>query len=238
MIDRLSAERVTVTDRPPTVAVWDLPIRVFHWLLTALVITSWTCAQIGGNAMEIHELSGLTILTLVLFRILWGFFGSHHARFANFVRGIGTTRRYLQSLRQGKPVTSSGHNPLGAWSVLAMLGCLLVQAGTGLFSNDDIMMEGPLVKWISKDTSDFITRIHHTNSSVLLALIVLHTSAVLFYLIARRDNLITPMITGGKQAAGALSNGGHRGLLVRAAVLFAACAVTVYLLVHGWPAGS
>lgn len=225
---------MTVTDRSPTVPVWDLPIRVFHWLLTALVITSWTCAQIGGNAMEIHELSGLTILTLVLFRILWGFFGSHHARFANFVRGIGATRRYLQSLRQGKPAKSIGHNPLGAWSVLAMLGCLLVQAGTGLFSNDDIMMEGPLVKWISKDTSDFISKVHEINFNVLLALVILHVGAVLFYRFVKRDDLITPMITGKKQVAGDSAGGEHRGagLLVRAAFLWAACAVTVYLLVR------
>ncbi len=222
-------------DGPPCrgVPVWDLPIRVFHWLLVALVITSWTCAQIGGNAMEIHELSGLTILTLVLFRILWGFFGSHHARFANFVRGIGTTRRYFQSLRKGKPAQSIGHNPLGAWSVLAMLVCLLVQAGTGVFSNDDIMMEGPLMKWISKDTSDFISKIHEINFNVLLALIIVHLAAVLFYRFVKRDDLITPMITGKKQVAGDSARSEHgAGLLVRAAFLWAACAVTVYLLVR------
>lgn len=208
-------------------------MRLFHWLLVVLVITSWTCAQIGGNAMEIHESSGLAILTLVLFRILWGFFGSHHARFANFVRGPGALWRYFLSLRAARPLAFVGHNPLGAWSVLAMLACLLVQAGTGLFSNDDIMMEGPLVKWISKDASDAITRIHHANSSVLLALIVLHTGAVLYYLIAKRDNLIAPMITGRKQVADNSASTEHAGgLLPQAAILLAACVAAVYFLVR------
>jgi cytochrome b len=229
----VSTEQLKGGSKPPPVLVWDLALRLFHWVLVLLVITSWTCAQIGGNAMEIHELSGFAILTLVLFRVLWGFFGAYHARFANFVRGPSAMWRYFQSLRTAKPLAFAGHNPVGAWSVLAMLACLLVQAGTGLFSNDDIMMEGPLVKWISKDASDVITRIHHANSSALLALIVVHTSAVLYYLIAKRDNLIVPMITGRKHLAQDSDGAGHaRGLLLRAALLCAACAAAVYFLVR------
>jgi cytochrome b len=226
-------ERVTKSDTPRTVAVWDLPTRVFHWLLVALVITSWICAEIGGNAMQIHELSGFTVLTLVLFRILWGFFGSHHSRFANFVRGLAATKHYVRSLLRGDAVSSVGHNPLGAWSVLAIMVCLLVQTGTGLFSNDDIMTEGPLMKWISKDTSDVISKIHGINFNVLLVLIVLHVGAVLFYLIHKRENLITPMITGKKQVANDSDDHEYKvGVLVRAAIIWSACAVMVYILVR------
>ncbi|MFN0314119.1 MAG: cytochrome b/b6 domain-containing protein [Burkholderiales bacterium] len=228
----MSAEQAKEGVKAPTVFVWDLALRLFHWLLVVLVVISWTCAQIGGNAMEYHELSGLAILALVLFRILWGFCGGHHARFGNFVRGPRAAWRYLQALRASKAPASVGHNPLGAWSVLAMLVCLSVQAGTGLFSNDDIMMEGPLVKWISKDVSDLVTRIHHANSSVLLALIVLHLAAVLYYLVAKRDNLITPMITGRKQLAGESTNARREVVMVRAAVLCAACAAAVYFLIR------
>ena len=182
-----------------TLRVWDLPVRLFHWALVALVLVSFTTAQIGGNAMQYHEWSGLTILTLVLFRVLWGFAGSTYARFGAFLRGPRSALDYARTLLRGRPAFHAGHNPLGGWMILLLLASLLVQAGTGLFANDDIMIEGPLVKHVSKETSDLLTRIHHFNFNVLAALVTVHVGAALYYLRAKRENLILPLVTGRKQ---------------------------------------
>jgi len=219
---------------PGKIFVWDLPLRLFHWLLAILITVSWISVTSGGNAMQIHVLSGYTVLTLLLFRILWGFFGGTHARFSAFVRSPRAAIRYLRALRGDGSPPHLGHNPAGAWSVLAMLTVLLVQVGTGLFSNDDIATEGPLAKLISKAVSDRITGIHHLNVKILYALIGLHLSAVAFYFFHRRENLVKPMFTGFKDAsAGA---GGEtapaRGRTWVAALLLAACAAAVYVLVH------
>ncbi len=212
------------------VLVWDLPLRLFHWLLVLLVITSVVSVEIGGNAMQIHMLSGYTILTLVLFRILWGFLGSTHARFASFVRGPAAVIAYLGALRRKDASGHLGHNPAGAWSVVLMLAVLLVQASTGLFSNDDIDTEGPLANLVSKALSDRITSVHHFNSTVLYVLIGLHLSAVAYYFFYKRENLIKPMFTGFKEA-GTGETAQHRVRTWLAALLLAACAGGVYVLV-------
>lgn len=216
--------------RPPRlVRTWDLPVRLFHWLLVALVAISFTTAQIGGNAMQYHEWSGLTILTLVLFRVLWGFAGSTHARFSDFVRGPRAALDYARTLMRGRPPFHAGHNPLGGWMILLLLASLLVQAGTGTFANDDIMIEGPLAKHVSKEASDLLTRIHHINFNVLAALVTVHVGAALFYLWGKRENLILPLITGRKQApAGAPLQDRRGGPVWLALVLLAACAGVVW----------
>jgi cytochrome b len=219
--------------RPSTVRVWDIPVRIFHWLLVALIIVSFTTAQIGGNAMQIHEFSGFTILTLVLFRLLWGVFGSTYARFSELVRHPRQAIQYARSLRRGRPPSFAGHNPLGGWMIVALLLCLLVQTGTGLFANDDIMTEGPLFDWVSKRTSDVLSDIHGINFYVLLVLVVLHVAAALYYLWGRHENLILPLLTGRKQLREAQDIPESRGgPLWLALLLLAACAVGVYLLVR------
>jgi cytochrome b len=187
-----------VLEARATNTVWDLPVRIFHWALVLLVISQIVTATIGGNAMEYHELGGYTILTLVLFRILWGFTGGTHARFGDFVRGPGAVARYAHRLIKGTAESHRGHNPLGGWSVVLMLVSLLVQAVTGLFANDDVMMEGPLAKHVSDDASALFTAIHDINAAILLTLISLHIVAVFFYLFRRKQNLIGPMFTGRK----------------------------------------
>jgi cytochrome b len=180
------------------ILVWDIPTRLFHWLLVALVTVSFVTGKIGPTAMHYHEYSGVAILMLVLFRCGWGFVGSEPSRFRSFLRGPSAVIRYASTLFQRRPARHLGHNPLGGWSVILLLICLLVQAGTGLFANDDILTEGPLFDWISKDASDWLTGIHHLNRSVLVGLITIHVGAVLFYLIYKKENLIFPMITGFK----------------------------------------
>lgn len=209
------------------VRVWDLPTRLFHWALAVLVGLSFASAKVGGAWIQWHFYSGYAILTLITFRLLWGFAGTRYARFANFVRGPRAIAAYLRS----RP-TLPGHNPLGALSVVAMLLCLLVQASSGLFATDDIASEGPLTKLVSNSTAALLTRIHRWNEKVLLALTALHLAAVFYYLLARRRNLIVPMLTGNQQAHGAPAARDDDAMRVRAAVLLAVAAGLVAYLVN------
>ncbi len=185
-------------DRPVKIAVWDLPTRLFHWLLVVLVAVSFTTGAIGGNAMLYHEWSGFAILNLLVFRIIWGFVGSRVSRFNDFVKGPAAVWRYATALFRGDRERCMGHNPMGGWSVLALLLALVIQVATGLFANDDIITEGPLYLWVSKPVSDWLTHVHRLNRFLIVLLVVTHVSAVLFYLWGKRENLIKPMITGTK----------------------------------------
>jgi cytochrome b len=213
------------------IPVWDLPLRLFHWSLTLLVICQITTAGIGGNAMQWHALGGYAILTLIGFRLLWGFFGGTHARFRDFVRSPSAVARYARSLHSGPALSHRGHNPLGGWSVLALLASLAVQATTGLFANDDVMMEGPLAKRVSGRVSEIATAVHDVNAIVLLALIALHIAAILFYLFAKKQNLILPMLTGRKPSATAEPSAAY-GSPVLAALLLGCSAAAVYFLIR------
>jgi cytochrome b len=211
--------------------VWDLPVRIFHWALVLLILFSWWSGKEGGNLMQYHMWSGYAILTLGLFRLAWGVAGSSSARFTSFVRGPRAALAYLRTLPERRAGVHIGHNPLGGWSVVLMLVCILLQAGTGLFANDDIVTEGPLYKLVSKDTSDFLTSIHYYNFYVLLALIAAHIGAVLFYVFYKADNLIKPMFTGYKLRA----RGDAAPRIAStwlAAVLVAVAACAVYLIVR------
>lgn len=217
---------------PVATRVWDLPLRVVHWLMVALLIVLVATAKIGGDAIDWHIRAGEMMLTLVLFRILWGFWGSHHARFSGFVRGPRVVLAYTRSLLQPPHAAFVGHNPLGGWMVLLLLGALLVQASTGLFSNDDIATEAPLARFISKDLSDVISTFHRRDAWFVLALAGVHVAATLFYLIRFKENLIRPMIDGVKQLPGRSVDVGSGGAtLARAGALFALCALAVWLLV-------
>lgn len=215
------------------ILVWDLPERLFHWLLALLVVVSLVSAKIGGNAMQYHLLSGYTVLTLVLFRILCGFLGGTHARFSSFVRGPAAVIAYLRGLVRSRTGQQHSHNPAGARAVMAMLALLLVQAGTGLFANDDIAAEGPLARLISKALSDRVTGIHHLSVKLLFALVGVHVSAVVFHFFYNRENLLKPMLTGFKEAAPDANGAAQEpGSIWLAAVLFATCAGAVYLLIR------
>lgn len=196
-----------MTEKPEasrTVKVWDLPTRLFHWTLVGLMIVQWLSAENSGT-MNYHVWGGYAVLVLVLFRLIWGVVGSETARFGDFVRGPGAALAYVKALLRGETPLYRGHNPMGGWSIVLMLILLLVQAGTGLFANDDILIEGPLYSWVSKDTSDWLTGIHHFNFNLLLAVIALHVAAVLFYLLVKRENLIHPMLSGRKRLPPALA---------------------------------
>ncbi len=211
--------------------VWDLPTRLFHWLIVFLLAVSFVTADMGGNAMTWHMRAGYAILGLLLFRIAWGIFGGETARFSSFVRGPSAVVQYARDLLKKDSASHLGHNPLGGWSIIAMMAALLVQAGTGLFASDDIFIEGPLYPWVSKATSDLLTRIHRFNPWVIVALVTIHVLAVFFYLVYKRENLIGPMITGRKRWTA-----GHAeppaGSLTTAAVIAGIVGILVYLLVR------
>jgi len=211
------------------VVVWDVPVRVFHWLIVVLVFSSWLTSEIGGNAMTYHMWIGYTVLALVLFRIVWGFVGSRHARFCDFVRGPGAVLRYLRGM-SGE--MSAGHNPIGGWSVLALLASLAVQAVTGLFTNDEIATEGPLAARVGTEWSDLLSTVHRYNFYVLLTLIALHVAAVLFYLLVKRQNLVWPMITGRKALPASAAGEARIASLVLAVVVLACTAGLVALVVN------
>jgi len=225
--------------RPPAVPlpVWDLPVRVVHWAMVVLLIALVVTAKMRGGAMEWHVRAGETMLSVVLFRILWGFFGSHHARFSTFVRGPAAVVAYARSLLRPPPARFAGHNPLGGWMVVLLLVALLVQAALGLFANDDIATEGPLARFISKDLSDAISSLHRRNAWLVLGLATVHVAAALFYLVRFKENLIRPMIDGIKHVPGAMADSTRRGAsLARALALSALCALAVWLLVtRSWP---
>jgi cytochrome b len=219
-------------DASVTIKVWDAPVRLFHWLLVALVALSVSTGYLGGNLMQWHIRSGCAILGLLIFRLLWGFAGSGTARFASFVRGPRAALGYALGLLSRRPSHTPGHNPLGGWMVVLLLASALLQAVTGLFSNDDIATEGPLYDKVSKATSDAITAVHTANAVVLLALIGVHVAAVLFYLWYKRENLVWPMFTGVKRMpAQALPPARFAGVL-RALALAAVAAAALYAILN------
>ncbi len=181
------------------IRVWDLPTRIFHWLLVLCVIGSVASAKIGGNAMAWHFRFGYTIFALLAFRLVWGLIGGRWSRFSSFIVSPGRLIGYLHRAADPRAAHSVGHNPLGGLSVLAMLAILCVQVASGLFADDEIANSGPLVALVSGATSSALTTWHKTwGQWLIFGLIVLHIAAILFYLWRMRQNLITPMITGDK----------------------------------------
>ena len=177
------------------VRLWDLPVRLFHWSLAVLIALLWWSHE--NHDMDLHITLGLITLGLVVFRLLWGLVGSSTARFAGFIKGPGAIRRYLAGLKSGTGEHVIGHNPLGALSVIALLGAVAVQVGLGLFAQDhDALNSGPLNFFVSYDTAKEASELHEAMFNVILGLVVLHLAAILYYRFIKRDNLVGPMLTG------------------------------------------
>ncbi len=200
------------------IRVWDLPTRLFHWLLAACVFGAFISAQIGGNAMVWHGRFGVTVVGLLVFRLVWGFIGSTYARFFQFIKGPSAILAYLRGQWHGE-----GHNPLGALSVIGLLGTLLLLVATGLFANDDIAFEGPLYALVGKDLSDKAVGIHRLLEPVIILLVLAHLGAIVFYVRVKKEKLIMPMITGMKESNGESAKGG--GLVALAVAMILALAV-------------
>ena len=181
--------------------IWDLPTRVFHWTLVVLVFTSWLSARMDW--MRVHVLCGYTVLTLLLFRIVWGFIGSDTARFSRFLKTPFAALRHLLHLARREPDTEVGHNAAGGWMVIVMLAILVVQVSTGLCANDDVLTEGPLARIVGKERSDWLTHIHSVNFRLIEIVVAAHVLAIVTYRLLKGHNLLWPMITGKKRLPGA-----------------------------------
>ncbi|HEY8507559.1 MAG TPA: cytochrome b/b6 domain-containing protein [Steroidobacteraceae bacterium] len=231
-----------------TVVVWDLPTRLFHWSLALCFALLWATGEVGGldfvvplpggktwfiTNMDLHMWLGQAVLALVVFRVLWGLWGSSPSRFRSFVRGPGAAYRHFVQLMRGAVPAGIGHNPAGGLAIVAMLVLLFLQAGTGLFANDEIYSEGPLAHLVSSEISTRLTDLHGAVFDVLLAFVALHVAAVLYYLL-RGKNLIAPMLHG-QQTLPAAGEGAtlYHAPLTRALLFFGAAVLAVWSL-HWW----
>jgi cytochrome b len=234
------------------IKVWDLPVRIFHWAIVLLLVFQLVTGKMGGSMMAWHAYSGYAVLVLVIFRILWGFAGSTHARFASFLAGPRATLRFASRLFSREAVPQVGHNPLGGWMVIALVLSLALQATSGLFANDGAGAEGPLASLVSPEVSSRLSEFHRWNLKFLLVLSGLHIAAVAFHWIVKKENLIGAMFTGIKQvpeaavrerrealrgtplrrAASRENGAAYFASLWRALALLAAAAVLVYFVVR------
>jgi cytochrome b len=214
-----------------TVRVWDLPTRLFHWALAVCIIGLVITGNIGGNWMNWHLRLGYAVLTLLLFRLVWGLVGGHWSRFSSFLYSPGSLLRYLRG--QGEASHSVGHSPLGALSVFALLAVLLLQVGTGLISDDEIAFSGPLVRFVSGDTIASATGYHkNIGKFIVMGLVVLHLLAILFYKLVQKQSLVRPMVVGDKQLSVAAQNArDSAGSRLLALVVLGICAGLVRWLV-------
>ena len=199
--------RVRQTVLRLSMKVWDAPTRLFHWAIVLLIATSYLTIKFASGAnvafmSNLHKLSGYTILTLLLFRLAWGFVGSETSRFSQFLRNPLEGLRHLRQFGRREPDDQVGHNAAGGWMVLVLLVTLAVQAVTGLFTFDDVP-EGPLGGLVSEKTAYWLTSVHAANFNIIMGLIVLHVLAVTAYAVVKRQNLLRPMITGRKRLPGA-----------------------------------
>ncbi len=209
------------------IRVWDLPTRIFHWALVLCIVALVTTGEIGADMLPWHFRVGYAVLSLLLFRIVWGFIGGRWSRFASFVHRPSTVLAYLRG--QVRPEHAVGHNPLGAGSVLAMLFFLLAQVGSGLFSDDEIASSGPLAKQVSNASVSLATNYHaNIGKIILIVLVLLHVGAIVFYRVKKQQNLVPPMLHGDKELEqpmeGSRDDVGSRAL---AALVFVLCAALV-----------
>ena len=208
------------------IRLWDLPTRLFHWLLVAAVVAAMVSGQLGGGLIDWHGRIGLFIVGLIVFRLVWGLCGSTYARFTQFFPTPAKVRAYLRGEWQGE-----GHNPLGALSVLGLLGLLTVQVVAGLFANDDIAFVGPLYDLVGQNLSNRLTGLHHLAANLLIALLVLHVAAIAYYGHFKKQKLVKPMITGWKEGEGESARGGG---VIALLVALAIAAAAVYGASGSW----
>lgn len=178
------------------VLIWDWPLRVFHWAFALCVSLAWLTSELGDDYIEQHMQLGYVIIGLITFRIIWGFVGPTHARFTSFVKGPKTVLAYLKN----KQSPTAGHNPMGALMVLVMLLVFLLQSVSGLFIDDQVFSSGPYFGVLDSDMEKLMSSIHHTLGDIFPYLIGLHILAIVIYKLVKKEDLVTPMITGKKEA--------------------------------------
>ncbi len=216
------------------VRVWDLPTRIFHWVLALTLVGSVISAKIGGNATPWHFRLGYLVMGLLVFRLLWGLVGGRWSRFASFVYAPRTLLRYLLGRTAAHEHLDVGHNPLGSLSVFALLGLAMLQVATGLVADDEIANTGPLNRFVSSQLASYATGWHKGwGRGILITLVVLHVAAIVFYRVRRKQDLVRPMILGDKALpAGTPASADGLAQRLLAVALAAVCAGLVVWVVR------
>jgi cytochrome b len=222
---------MALRSRQPTLflpmRVWDLPTRVFHWLIVVLLPCSFITMRL--NLMDLHMAIGHTVLALLIFRWVWGFAGSETARFGRFLASPVHAFRHLRRLGVKEPDTEIGHNAAGGWMVLVMLVLLSVQVSAGLCANDGGATEGPLAKYVGSTWSDRLSFVHEVTFKLILAAVALHLVAIIVYAIVKRHNLVRPMLTGKKRLPAAMRAPRMASPALALAILIVAAGVSAYI---------
>jgi len=210
------------------ILIWDLPLRIFHWSFASAIFFSWYSGEQGSDYIDYHLQSGYFILTLLCFRIVWGFIGPKHARFSQFIPSPTKLIHYITTSK----TESVGHNPLGALMVLVMLLLVTIQAVSGLFINDDVFTSGPYYASVSVSFSNTMNYLHHNIFNLILLSIALHLAAIFYYQKIKKQDLMTPMLTGKKLLAHNFDNVAiNNSKLLLAFILICLASVFIYWLV-------
>lgn len=178
--------------------VWDLPVRLFHWFLLISLLSAWYTSDGERDLIDYHLKIGYFTLGLIIFRIMWGIFGTQYAKFSQFFPTKAKLLSYLNKSKQNQVDTTVGHNPLGGLMIILMLLLILSQAISGLFMNDDVFTTGPYYESVNSSIQKFMSLIHHNVFDIILFVSVVHIGAIFYYLFAKKINLIVPMFTGYK----------------------------------------
>ena len=187
-----------------TVKVWDLPVRIFHWLLTVLIVVMFVSAKLEN--FYIHILAGKGVVMLLVARIIWGFWGSSNARFSALVFKPREYIDYISKLAERKPGYSVAHSPIGSLAVIAILVAIALQAAAGLVATDvDGLIEGPFAYYVNYEFSRWASDFHVTHQKWVFTLVIVHLLANAFYYFYKKDNLIGPMLTGTRRIPGHLT---------------------------------
>jgi cytochrome b len=217
--------------------VWDLPLRLFHWLFALSILASWATGKAGFEWTPWHMRLGYWMIGLLIFRLVWGLIGPRHARFSSFLASPRRAWTYVRGLfGAGTVLHSVGHNPAGGFMVIVMLALVAFQATTGLFSTDDIAWTGPYNPSVSDATAQWLTRLHHINFNLILAAVALHVLAILFYAFVKKQNLVAAMLTGWKPAEAVPADEAITSSeLLKAIIVIAFSSAVVYLLLSAAP---
>ena len=217
------------------IRVWDLPTRLFHWTLALLILALVITGNVGGNAMVWHFRCGYAVLSLLLFRLLWGFVGGHWSRWRQLSCTPSALRQYFSA--QSSQQRYLGHNPIGSLSVIALMSLLLLQVATGLFSDDEIANAGPLTVWVSESIVSMTTQWHKGfGKGLVLLLIAIHVGAILWYFVKKKENLSRAMLWGDKSSESPATASLDRPLdWLKALLCLALVAALVFVLINAVP---
>lgn len=217
------------------IRVWDLPTRLFHWTLALLVLVLVITGNVGGNAMVWHFRCGYAVLSLLLFRLLWGFVGGHWSRWRQLTCTPSALRQYFSA--QSSQQRYLGHNPIGSLSVIALMSLLLLQVATGLFSDDEIANAGPLTVWVSESIVSMTTQWHKGfGKGLVLLLTAIHVGAILWYFVKKKENLSRAMLWGDKSSESPANASLDRPRdWLKALLCLALVAALVFVLINAVP---